>query len=109
VAFRQGFGRILSDLLWEMLTLVIYDITSDDLRNKLANRLFDYGLQRVQLSAFCGNLNAHDREVLLKELPNFIGSERDRIYVIPLCDRCARLWKAVGKSALPEEERVKIV
>jgi CRISPR-associated protein Cas2 len=92
-----------------MLTLVIYDIASDDLRNRLANRLFDYGLQRVQLSAFCGNLNVHDREVLLRELPNFIGSERDRIYVIPLCDRCARLWKAVGKPVPPEPGQVKIV
>ena len=74
-----------------MITLVVYDISSDDLRTKLANRLFDYGLQRVQLSAFCGELNTHDRTVLLKELPNFIGSERDRIYVIPLCDKCATL------------------
>jgi CRISPR-associated protein Cas2 len=92
-----------------MLTLVIYDIAANDLRTKLANRLFDYGLQRVQLSAFCGELNAHDRSALLKELPNFIGSERDRIYVIPLCDRCARLWKAVGKPATIEPEEVKIV
>lgn len=35
-----------------MLTLVIYDISSDDIRTKLANRLFDYGLRRVQYSAF---------------------------------------------------------
>ena len=92
-----------------MITLVVYDISSDDLRTKLANRLFDYGLQRVQLSAFCGELNTHDRTVLLKELPNFIGSERDRIYVIPLCDKCARLWKAIGKPASLEPEQVKIV
>jgi CRISPR-associated endonuclease Cas2 len=41
-----------------MQTLVIYDISSNSLRDRLARRLFDYGLQRVQLSAFCGELNS---------------------------------------------------
>ena len=91
-----------------MQTLVIYDISSNTMRERLAKRLFDYGMQRVQLSAFCGELNSHDREVLLKELPNFIGCERDCIYVLPLCERCVRLWRAVGKPA-PEHEEVKIV
>ncbi len=83
-----------------MQTLVIYDISSDRMRERLANRLFDYGLQRVQLSAFCGELNPHDRHALLKELPEFIGSERDRIYVVPLCERCVRLWCAVARERL---------
>lgn len=88
-----------------MQTLVIYDISSNALRERLARRLFDYGLHRVQLSAFCGDLNSHDREALLKELPNFIGSGRDRIYVVPLCDRCLRLWRAVAEEPVEIEER----
>ncbi|MEM2619602.1 MAG: CRISPR-associated endonuclease Cas2 [Candidatus Hadarchaeales archaeon] len=94
-----------------METLVIYDISSNRLRNALSNRLFDYGLQRVQLSAFSGELNSHDREVLLKELPNFLGSQRDRIYVIPLCDRCVRLWRSVSKEPLEptKKQEVKII
>jgi CRISPR-associated protein Cas2 len=94
-----------------MQTLVIYDISSNRLRDRLAKRLFDYGLQRVQLSAFCGELNSHDREVLLKELPNFIGCERDRVYVVPLCDRCVRLWRAVAERPVEvaREREVKVV
>ncbi|MEM1689892.1 MAG: CRISPR-associated endonuclease Cas2 [Candidatus Hadarchaeales archaeon] len=95
-----------------MLTLVIYDISSDDIRTKLANRLFDYGLQRIQYSAFKGELNAHDREVLVKELPKFVEGERDSIYVIPLCERCARLCRIVSEKPIPslaEEDRVKLV
>jgi CRISPR-associated protein Cas2 len=95
-----------------MLTLVIYDISSDEVRTKLANRLFDYGLQRVQYSAFKGELNSHDRGVLIRELRNYIGGERDSIYVVPLCDRCARLCRIVsGKPAPPlvDEEKVKLV
>jgi len=95
-----------------MLTLVIYDISSDDVRNRLANRLFDYGLQRIQYSAFKGELNSHDREVLLKELPKFVEGERDSIYVIPLCERCARLCRIVSErpvQPIAEEGKVKIV
>jgi CRISPR-associated protein Cas2 len=92
----EGFSSLPLKEKW-MQTLVIYDISSNAMRERLARRLFDYGLQRVQLSAFCGELNSHDREVLLKELPSFIGGERDRIYVVPLCDRCVRLWKAVAE------------
>jgi CRISPR-associated protein Cas2 len=97
--------------LMVMQTLVIYDISSNQLREKLAGRLFDYGLQRVQLSAFCGELNCHDREVLLKELPNFIGCERDRIYVVPLCDRCVRLWRVVPEkhAGIIKKREIKIV
>jgi len=94
-----------------MLTLVIYDISSDSIRTKLANRLFDYGLQRIQYSAFKGELNAHDREVLVKELHNYIGGKRDSIYVIPLCDRCARLCRIVSEKPTPplvEEDKVKL-
>ncbi|MEM3012794.1 MAG: CRISPR-associated endonuclease Cas2 [Candidatus Hadarchaeales archaeon] len=95
-----------------MPTLVIYDISSDESRTKLADRLFDYGLQRIQYSAFKGELNAHDREVLVKELPKFIGGERDSIYVIPLCERCARLCRIVSEKPVPSlvgEDRVKLV
>lgn len=95
-----------------MPTLVIYDISSDEIRTRLADRLFDYGLQRIQYSAFKGELNVHDREVLVKELQKYIGGERDSIYVIPLCERCARLCRIVSEKPSPplsEEERVKLV
>ncbi|TDA32310.1 MAG: CRISPR-associated endonuclease Cas2 [Hadesarchaea archaeon] len=46
-----------------MQTLVIYDISSNSLRDRLARRLFDYGLQRVQLSAFCGELNSERNRI----------------------------------------------
>ncbi|MEM2618991.1 MAG: CRISPR-associated endonuclease Cas2 [Candidatus Hadarchaeales archaeon] len=94
------------------MTLVIYDISSDEIRTKLANRLFDYGLQRIQYSAFKGELNAHDREVLVKELSNFLGGERDSIYVIPLCEHCSRLCRILSSKPVPplvEVEKVKLI
>jgi len=92
-----------------VLTLVIYDISSDDVRTKLSNRLFDYGLQRIQYSAFKGELNTHDREVLTNELLKFAEGGRDSIYVLPLCERCARLCRIIfQKSASPLAEGGKV-
>ncbi|QKR00762.1 CRISPR-associated endonuclease Cas2 [Metallosphaera tengchongensis] len=41
-----------------MLYLVFYDITSDGLREKVADFLKRKGLSRVQFSVFLGNLNS---------------------------------------------------
>ncbi len=47
-----------------MYILVIYDITEDDVRNKVAETLAAYGLHRIQKSAFLGRLPS----ALLKDL-----------------------------------------
>lgn len=89
---------------------MIYDISSDEDRTRLANLLFDYGLQRVQYSAFKGELDSHDRTVLASDVQKFVSTERDSIYIIPLCDRCSRLCDIVAsrKVVLIEKEKVKV-
>ena len=39
-----------------MHCLVVYDISDDKLRTKVADILMDYGLDRIQYSAFAGKL-----------------------------------------------------
>jgi CRISPR-associated protein Cas2 len=39
-----------------MLTWVIYDVTKDRTRTKIAKRCLDFGLYRVQKSVFLGDL-----------------------------------------------------
>ena len=46
----------------EVITLVIYDISSDELRGKVASFLKSMGLKRVQKSAFAGSLS-HSRRI----------------------------------------------
>src|ERR1019366_1383079 len=51
----------------EMRYLLIYDISHDGARLKVADACLDYGLERIQFSAFLGELtHAHQRELLLK-------------------------------------------
>lgn len=50
-----------------MLTLVIYDISDNKQRTRLADHLKEYGLYQIQYSGFVGELNPHDRNILLKD------------------------------------------
>ncbi len=63
-----------------MQTLIIYDISADKPRTKLAKHLQRYGLKRIQYSGFVGELNVHDRILLTKEVGKYVVGERDSIY-----------------------------
>ncbi len=81
-----------------MRTLVIYDISDDGKRSKLREYLRDCGLHSIQYSGFLGEVNTHDRFVLSKEVGKYLSSERDSIYIVPLCDRCLRLCKIISEN-----------
>lgn len=67
-----------------MRCLVIYDIPDDRLRTKVADACLDYGLLRVQWSAFVGELNqTYQRELLLK-LRMLIGKKAAKIRMLPI-------------------------
>ena len=94
-----------------MFYLVIYDISNDKDRFRLAQTLQNYGLNRIQYSAFKGELNPHDREILAKETRKFVTSKRDSIYIIPLCEKCAKLCdvQSLEEVKLIDESKVKII
>jgi len=94
-----------------MMCLVIYDITDDKRRNKLAAMLKVFGLARIQYSAFRGELNSNDRMVLAKKVGQFVEDEKDSIFIIPLCDRCLSTATVLSKggACLVKESKVQIV
>lgn len=94
-----------------MLTLVVYDITDDRARAKLAVLLMSMGLERVQYSAFKGELNPNDREVLTKRVGKYVKDEHDCVFVIPLCERCVSTTKVISNtgSTLMDDTHVDIV
>ena len=63
-ARRQAVPRLRVQVVrgQELLTFVIYDIVDDRVRGRVANACKDYGLERIQYSAFCGSLDATRRE-----------------------------------------------
>jgi CRISPR-associated protein Cas2 len=70
-----------------MRYLLIYDITHDGTRTKVADVCLDYGLERIQYSAFLGELSqAHQRELFLK-IQRRLGKHGVNIQLFPLDEK----------------------
>ncbi|MCC6585683.1 MAG: CRISPR-associated endonuclease Cas2 [Bryobacterales bacterium] len=70
-----------------MSLVLIYDIEEDRLRTRIANVCLDYGLERIQFSAFFGKLNRNRRQELALKLQNELGAESGRVRIIPVCEQ----------------------
>lgn len=73
-----------------MNLLLIYDITHDGTRAKVADTCLDYGLDRVQYSAFIGQLTRTHQEELMLRVRDLLGDKPGIIQLIPFS---AADWK----------------
>ncbi len=80
-----------------MLVWVIYDISDDRIRGRVAQICKGYGLYRVQKSAFLGDLNKNELDAIALECEELI-EESDSIFVFPLCDDCFKKIKLIGEG-----------
>jgi CRISPR-associated protein Cas2 len=71
----------------EVSLVLIYDIEDDNLRTRAANICLDYGLERIQFSAFFGKLNRNRRQELSLRLQRELGNNSGRIRIIPVCEQ----------------------
>ncbi len=71
----------------EVSVVLIYDIENDRLRTRVADICLNYGLGRIQFSAFFGKLNRNRRQELALRLQREIGGESGRIRIIPVCEQ----------------------
>lgn len=67
--------------------VLIYDIEVDRLRTRVADVCLDYGLYRIQFSAFFGKLNRNRRQELALKIQNELGDESGRVRIIPVCEK----------------------
>jgi CRISPR-associated protein Cas2 len=75
--------------------LLVYDITDDKIRNKVAETCLDYGLERIQYSAFLGELNHNLQEEIMQKLGRQLGRNEGNIQLFPLCERDLRLRRQI--------------
>ncbi|MEA2051410.1 MAG: CRISPR-associated endonuclease Cas2 [Euryarchaeota archaeon] len=80
-----------------MLVWVIYDISGDRIRGRIAQICKGYGLYRVQKSAFLGDLNKNELDAIALECEELI-EESDSVFVFPLCDDCFKKIKLIGEG-----------
>jgi CRISPR-associated protein Cas2 len=71
----------------EVSLILIYDIEDDKLRTRAADICLNYGLERIQFSAFFGKLNRNRRQELALRLQREFGNESGRIRIIPVYEQ----------------------
>jgi len=70
-----------------MIYWVIYDITKNNNRTKVSEQCKNFGLKRIQKSAFCGIMTKNTAEMLAINCKG-LAEEKDCIFIIPACVQC---------------------
>jgi len=81
-----------------MLTWVVYDISKDRTRTKIAKRCLDFGLYRVQKSVFLGDLAANRIEEIILFSRELMNLQTDSVYVFPMCQEDFDKVRIVGQG-----------
>ena len=80
-----------------MYTLVIYDISDDLIRQKVAEACKEVGLVRIQKSAFLGIISFQVRKSLKRKLEKILGNAEGNIQLFAICDSDIRYREVIGK------------
>ena len=70
----------------ESLTWILYDISKDRARNRVAKACKEAGLMRVQKSVFLGPLERNRLDELAMFIEDLINEDVDRVYIFPMCE-----------------------
>jgi CRISPR-associated protein Cas2 len=71
----------------ELLTFIVYDITNDRIRFKIADVCKDYGLDHIQYSVFSGPLDATRRKEMFARLDHTLGNNEGKILMLQVCEK----------------------
>ncbi len=96
-----------------MLTWVVYDITKDRTRTKIAKRCLDFGLYRVQKSVYLGDLPANRVEEVVLFSQELLDPETDAVFVFPMCrddfDRVRIVGQGFDRQMVADEVLTKVI
>jgi CRISPR-associated protein Cas2 len=88
----------------EQRTIVLYDIRDDRLRTRVSEACLDYGLERIQYSAFQGQLSRNKRQELFLRLRAILEDRAGKILVQPVCEKDAKEAEWVENAGSEESE-----
>lgn len=90
-----------------MIVWVLYDISDDKARTKIAKYCKQAGLNRVQYSVFLGKLNANEKDTLELQIEEQIDLDTDSVYIFPMSidelQTTVLLGQAFDKKLINEE------
>lgn len=81
-----------------VLVWILYDIKQDNPRTKVAKTCKQYGLERVQYSAFLGRLEKNRFDEISEKLLDLIDEEEDSVYLFPFCQDDFKNIKVLGQG-----------
>lgn len=87
----------------EHALLVLYDIQIDRIRTRVSETCLDYGLERVQYSAFRGKLSRNKREELWLRLKRTLEDCPGKILLQPICEKDGKIAQSLENLAGEEE------
>lgn len=70
-----------------MKCLLVYDIPDDKIRSRVADICLDYGLVRIQYSAFFGDLTHNRQEEILHKIRRKAGKNPANVQLFPICEK----------------------
>ena len=82
----------------ETLVWMIYDISVDKSRTKIAKLCKEAGLYRVQKSVFLGAIERNRLDELTMQIEELIDENTDSVYVFPLCQADFRKVQTMGQA-----------
>lgn len=77
----------------------MYDIPSDRARGKIADVCLDYGLERIQYSAFLGDLQRTHQEELVIKIGSKLGKQPGKVHLFSICEKDWRLRLEIIQEA----------
>lgn len=94
-----------------MHILLVYDIVKDRQRAKVATACLDYGLDRIQYSAFAGQLSRTHQEELMMRIENIVADTPASIHLYPIDDKAWQrrlmieneVQSLLGRTSLEED------
>ena len=82
----------------KILAWIMYDITSNKIRSRVAKRCKKYGLTRVQKSIFLGKLDFNRFDELAEYCLEEIDEDTDSVYLFPFCQEDFRKVNVLGQG-----------
>ena len=85
-----------------MFLWLVYDITSNTLRNRISEKCLDLGLYRFQKSVFFGELDQENMNLLAEKIEQVLDHEEktdeDSVLISPVCTACLEKRLVIGKN-----------
>ncbi|MEM0235147.1 MAG: CRISPR-associated endonuclease Cas2 [Candidatus Nezhaarchaeales archaeon] len=80
-----------------MQYILVYDVSEDDVRNKLRRLLEDYGAKRIQYSAFTAELEEPQLMEIMQKAERLLRGVNGSLIAIPVCSKDESKRISIGR------------